>query len=211
MRVQRTAEEVLANYVDRMGQQLGGLFNAISHEVKAIHLRWSQYRILFGETPQRIKLLDEAAPLFFRIVQTVFAEDTVLSIARITSPAKSAGRSNLTINRFPVLVTRPTKGHVSELVEATVKASNFTVDPRRRYLAHRDLSLALKDPAVQQLSSLSREQIEGALTALRNLLNYIEGIYCNEQTVYLSSMPGDAKKLLDVVRHGLARQRDRRR
>jgi hypothetical protein len=74
----KSAKEVRASYIDAMGQELGELFHATSSELTWIHWRWKQYRILFGEKPGRIDLLNEAAPLFFRIVQDVFFEDTLL-------------------------------------------------------------------------------------------------------------------------------------
>ncbi len=85
----KSVEEVRAGYIEALGQELGELFHATSSELTWIHWRWKQHRTLFGEKPSRIDLLNEAAPLFFRIVYSVFFEDTLLAIARLVGPPKS--------------------------------------------------------------------------------------------------------------------------
>jgi hypothetical protein len=208
----KTAAEMLAQYAEAMGPELGELFNAASNELSSINWRWNQYRTLFGQVPSHIDLLNEAAPFFFLIVQDVLFEDTVLAIARIMSPPKSSGKSNLTITRFPELVTDShLRVRLSELVEAAQKSAEFARDWRHRYLAHRDLSLAIKHPNVQPLAPVTREQVEQALSALRDVLDCIEEKYCNAHTTYLTCpVPGDARQLLHIIQSGLLRERDRR-
>ena len=94
--MERTEEHMLAEYAKKMGAELGPLFHALSSELSWIHWRWKQYRILFSEKRSRIHLLNASAPLFFQIIHNVLFEDTLLSIARLVSPAKSAGKQNLT-------------------------------------------------------------------------------------------------------------------
>lgn len=79
-----------AGYTERMGKDLGELFHATSSELTWIHWRWRQYRTLFGEKQSRIDLLNEAAPLFFRILHNVFFQDTLLVIARLVGPRECA-------------------------------------------------------------------------------------------------------------------------
>jgi hypothetical protein len=205
----RTAEEMLAHYIQTMGQELGELFNAISDELQLIHWRWNQYLILFDGKPSQIDLLNEAAPFFFRIVHDVLFEVTILAIARITGPHKSAGKTNLTITRLPDLVTPELKDRVSELVEAAKKSAEFSNEWRHQYLAHRDLDLALRNPNVQPLAPVNREHVEAALSALRHVLVSIEGKYCNAHTAYsYSHVPGDARALLHYIKSGLSHDRD---
>ena len=72
----RTDDEVLREYRDCMGNDLGELFHALAIEL-TLDWRWAQHRVLFGASPTRIDMLNQAAPLFFRLVQDVF---TVYSI-----------------------------------------------------------------------------------------------------------------------------------
>ncbi len=91
----KSHDEVRADYVAAMGDKLGRLFHVLSTELVWLHSLWKQYRILFGDKPARIDLLNETAPFFFRTVQDVFFEDTLLALARLIGPPKSAGKPNL--------------------------------------------------------------------------------------------------------------------
>jgi HEPN superfamily AbiU2-like protein len=146
------------------------------------------------------------------VVHDVLFEDTVLAIARIVASPKSAGKPNLTITRFPELVILPSlEVRLPELVQAAQQSAAFAQDWRDRHLAHRDLNLALrKNSTVKPLSDISRAQVEGALSALREVLDCIEGSYCGWQTAYNTCLAlGDAKELLYVIRGGLLRERER--
>jgi len=207
----KSAEEVRAGYIEAMGQELGELFHATSSELTWIHWRWKQYRTLFGEKPSRIDLLNEAAPLFFRIVHNVFFEDTLLAIARLVGSPKSLGKPNLSVERFPpLLADKNLRDRVCKLIETAKKSARFAVDWRNRRLAHRDLDLILKQ-SPQPLADATRKKVEDALLALRDVLNCIERALCNAITMYDGSPTlGDAKALLYVIRDGLLRERDRR-
>jgi hypothetical protein len=213
MRVEHTPGEMLANYIDVMGQQLGEMFNATSTELSLINCRWNQYRILFGDDtpPGRIDFLNQAAPFFFRLVHDVLFEDAVLAIARIVAPTESVGKPSLTIRRFPELITRPDlRPQVLALVEAARKASHFTLDWRHRHLAHRDLGLALQHENVRTLSSVTPQQVEEALSTIRDVLDCIDVAYTGSQTAYsFCPVPGDARQLLFVLQGGILRERDR--
>jgi hypothetical protein len=214
MRVERTADELLTNYIERMGQPLGELFNAASTELSLINWRWNQYRILFGDEKPigRVEFLNEIAPFFFRLVHDVLFEDSVLAIARIVAPPESVRKPSLTIRRFPELITRPDlRTQVLALVGAARQASHFSLDWRHRHLAHRDLGLALRHENVRMLSSVTLQQVEVALSAIREVLNCIEVAYTGSQTAYsFCSVPGDATELLYVLQSGMLRERDRR-
>lgn len=211
MNRERSAKEVRAGYIEAMGEELGGLFHATSSELTWAHWRWKQHRILFGESPSRIDLLNQAAPLFFHIVHNVFFEDTLLAIARLVGPVKSVGKPNLTIQRFPALLSDPNLRHaVCDLVERAKTSASFAVDWRNRRIAHRDLDLLLKQ-SPQPLQTATREKVEESLSALRDVLNRIETGFCNATSAYdCSPTPGDAVALLYVIRDGLLREEERR-
>lgn len=197
--------------METMGRELGELFHAASSELTWVHWRWRQYRILFGEKPSRIDLLNEAAPLFFRIVQDMFVEDTLLAIARLVGPTESVGRPNLTVRRFsPLLADLELRDKVNKLIESAATSAAFAIDWRNRHLAHRDLDLVL-NTSPQALVPATREKIEESLSALRSVLNHIEIEHSNACTAYADSpTPGDAEALLYVIQGGLLRERDRR-
>lgn len=207
---QQTPEEVRSAYIEKMGQKLGELFHATSEELTEVHWRWNQYRVLFGEKPSRIDLLNEAAPFFFRIVHDVLFEDTMLAIARLVGPIKSAGKPNLSIERFlPLLADTKLHDEVDLLIRQVRDEAAFTQEYRNRRIAHRDLGLSLGKSAM--LAAVTRQSIEKCLATLRDILDRIEDFYCNAHTAYTFSPDGwGAKALLYVIRDGLLRRKEKR-
>jgi hypothetical protein len=201
-------DEILADYIKKMGSELGQIFHALSHELTWVHWRWSQYRILFGEKPSRIELLNECAPFFFRVVQDVLFEETLLGITRLIGPPQSVNKPNLTIQRFPSLCNGKIRDEITKLVGEAKAAGAFAVDWRNRHLAHRDLDLALGKPA-KILEDATREKVEASFSALRNVLKSIEHEYCDAVTAYYSPTPWGAESLLHILRDGLLREKDR--
>lgn len=213
----RTEEQVQAEYIEKMGPELGELFHAIESELTWVHWKWKQYRVLFGENPKRIDLLNEAASFFFYVVQSVLFEDALLGIARLAGPPSSVGKPNLTVKRLcpllraqipPLLREGAVLDEMDDLVARAVKAAEFATDWRHRHIAHRDLGLALKK-SVQLPPAASRQQVEDSLSALRDVMNCIERSYCKAESAYSGPTPWDAEALLYVIRDGLLRERDR--
>jgi len=204
----KTAEQVHEEYLAAMGPELGELFYALDNEIIWLHLQWRQFRILYGEKESRIGLLNEAAPHFFRVVQDVLFDDTLLSIARLAGPAESVRRPNLSIRRLPRLVPSEHRARLEDLVKSAIEAAAFATDWRNRRLAHRDLNLAIDAPATP-LAPASRQDIEDALRALRAVLNHVHEAYLDSTTAYEhSDMIGGGEVLLHVLRDGLKHRKD---
>lgn len=203
------ADQVLEAYVKDMSSELGTLFDALSHELSWVHWRWNQYRILFGEKQSRIELLNESAPFFFRVIQNVLFEETLLGIARLIDPVDSGtGKYNLTVQALPPLCESKIR-EIQRLVEEAANAGEFAKDWRNRHIAHRDLDLVLRKSA-KMLEPATREKVEVSLSALRDVLNAVEHEYCKGKiTGYYSSSPWDAEALLHVLRDGSLREKDR--
>ncbi|HEV2039416.1 MAG TPA: hypothetical protein VGT81_05105, partial [Casimicrobiaceae bacterium] len=71
MAVERSADEAKQEYIGAMGDVLGSLYHALWQEVAWRHLKWHEYVELFGTKESRIRLINRAAPTFFRIVEHV--------------------------------------------------------------------------------------------------------------------------------------------
>src|SRR2546428_12753884 len=102
-----TADEVREEHLASMGPHLGPVYNALWNEVAWLHAKWHEYKELYGEKPPRLELLNRASGFFFRIVQDTLWEDTLLHLARLTDPSRSAGRPNPTAFQPPSLGNEP--------------------------------------------------------------------------------------------------------
>ena len=129
----RTAEDAKKANISKMGEPLGTLYSALWQAVATIHFHWKEYVELFGTKPERIGLLNRAAPTFFRMLQDELWESSLLHLARLTDPATSQGkadRSNLTIQALPALISdAKLKDEVSKLVAEAIRQTEFCRDP----------------------------------------------------------------------------------
>lgn len=188
-----------------MGDEIGAVYSALWQEVAWIHKKWAQYVELFGTSPERIALLNQAAPSMFRTVQDTLFEDVLLHLARLTDPPKSMGKANLSMRHLATLLaTSPIGSKVESLAQAALAACEFARDWRNRRLAHRDLSVALGQ-GVQPLVPASRAAVKSSLVALEDLLNAVSSHYLNSTTMFdLGPSGEDAVSLLYLLRDGLA-------
>lgn len=206
-----TGDEARQEYLTLMGQELGLLFYELYNEFAWLHLRWHQYRILFGTRAERIDLLNAAAGLFFRVVQDSLWDETLLHICRITDKSIIAGHETLTIRVLPSLVTDPALVvELKVLVADALTKSKFARDWRNRRIAHASLALAVRQGA-KPLAAASRHDVEVALDAIGEVLNRVERHYKNS-TIHFDAIgdPHDAESLLYVIRDGLESEEARR-
>ena len=165
-------------------------------------MKWGQYRELFGKNAERIELLNRAAPLFVGILQRVFHDDVLLHLARLTDPPNSSGRDNLTVRSLPDLIANEAlRDHVETALSRVMATCESARKWRNRRLAHSDLSTIR---AQSELSGLSRQDVEDALAAFRELLNTIEQWYCSSEVAYGAiPEPGGAESLVYYIEKGL--------
>ena len=205
-----TAGEVREEHLASMGPHLGPVYNALWNEVAWLHAKWHEYKELYGEKPPRLELLNRASGFFFRIVQDTLWENTLLHLARLTDPSRSAGRQNLTVLQLPSLVNDPGLREQLEalLTEAKSKAE-FARDWRNRHIAHRDLDKALGKGA-EPLAAASRNHVDEALRALAAVLNRVNTFYLKSTLTFdvIAPMTGGVA-LLYVLRDGLVAREKR--
>jgi hypothetical protein len=193
-----SADEVRAERVAKMGTDLGEISNELSRQVTLLHIRWQTYRTLFGTSHETIALLNAIAPAFFFDLERVLWEDVILHMCRVTDKEKPGGKDALTIRRLAGSVSDTTaKTEVESLVGTAVAKTEFARDWRHRRLAHTDLNHAL-NPNVQPLATASRQHVEDALAAIRDVMNYIEKRFrgCPVLYEYAIAPLGGAESLL---------------
>jgi hypothetical protein len=204
-----SAEEALAELKRDLGPEFGEAFHTLQNDLVWLHLKWRQFRVLFGTKPERVDLLNEAAGNFFNVVQDVLWDDTLLSICRLTDDPGRGDRKRLSIRQLPAMIADPAvSAEVQTRVNAAIDKARFARDWRNRRIAHRDLLHAL-DPKASPLAEASRKSVEDCLQALRDVLNTIDNRL--RQTTYAYEVVDPvhgAESLLYVIRDGLEAQRE---
>jgi len=212
MAAELSAEQVREKHIRDMGPELGPVYHELSDEVAWLHAKWNQYRQLFGQTEERVELLNKVGSHFFRIVQDALWDNVILHLARLTDPIKSSGKDNLTLRRLLDVISDATlKQEVEALIDTALYSSLFVRDWRNRRLAHIDLSLALQS-GVKPLPGVSREKVENALSAFRSVLNKLAVKYWQSETAYehFIVMGGDGNNVIYFLRAGLKAEDARR-
>lgn len=188
-----------ANVRNRVWKTLA-IRKTIWQQVAWLHNKWEQYVELYGTKESRVTLLNQAAPLFFRVVQDTLWEDVLLHIARLTDSPE-----------FPAVIDDgPTKLAVETLIDEALNASEFCRDWRNRHIAHRDLRLVL-DEAALPLKSASRAKVKEAIKALDAVLNAISNHYLDSTTFFApDGAQGGAVSLLYLLDDGIKANHARR-
>lgn len=171
-----------------MGRDLGESFYEVWQEVARLHSKWSEYKFLYGDSEERINLLNKSASSFFRIVQDMFWESTLIQLCRLTDPPKSSGKRNLTISLFNELVEDSIKMETSNLVDKAKEKTKFCRDWRNRRIAHRDLSLYTNQECLP-LEKANIRKVDEAMGAIVNVINKLEKHYENTYTSFNAGGP----------------------
>jgi hypothetical protein len=197
-----------------MPPTVADLFRPLHNILLEIHLKWSQFRQLFGTDPERIALLNRFAPLFFGSAQVILYDDVVLSLFRYADPEATGGKKNLTLARLASAVMAADASFgasVRDDAEAIRTLLSPHADWRNKRVAHNDLTTATaRWDGNSILSGPSREQIEEILSRMRLLMNGVAVHFGEAPTAYEGMMtpnPGDAYTLVRYL-EDLARRQD---
>ena len=199
-----TSEEIEQNYIEIMGSELGGLYDRLRSECDWLHVKWNNLEVLFGTKPERIELLNTAASAFFGVVHDTLWENILLHTCRLTDPATTGRKNNLTLLALPDLLDSETKQEVENLLDLAKGKCAFARDWRDRHIAHRDRDLALNKNA-RPLAMASRRSIKDALESIRSVLNVVQLRYAGAAIGYehVFPDPGGPESLLYVLRDGV--------
>lgn len=204
-----TPEQVRHAKLAAMPGPFGELHHTLYNEVAWLHLKWQDFRGLFGGTEQTIELLNQTAPSFFHHLQTILWEDVLLHLCRLTDPPQSAGHANLTLMRLPGMIPDPKlRSQADSLVKIADQNTKFARDWRNRRLAHKELP-PLGGQQSRPLAAASRQHVEQALAAIRNAMNDVEQHHTKSTVAYAHSIAAltGVDSLLLYLRKGLEAQR----
>ena len=204
-------EELNHARAQAMGAELGARYNVLWTQVVWLNAKWTEFVALYADSPERIDLLNEAAPYFFGQLQYTLWSDMLLHLARLTDSPRSAGKENFTIRGIQTVIRDGTlAADVEQLVNEAVERCEFVKQWRNRWLAHMDLGLALEQPATP-LPSANRKSFRAALDAVGRVVQRIHAAYFPDSQLALSTPilgPGGVDALVSCLKHGMEAQAD---
>jgi len=178
-----SAQEVRDQSVAAMGKPLGELYFALRNELAWLHIKWKDFVTLFADK-DAVNLLNDAALGFFRRVQDMMWEDTLLHLCRLTDPPKSARKDTLTIRQLPQMVTDAALSKLlQELADDACDKTKFARDWRNRRLAHKELPPLDGSPSAP-LATATRQHVDEALLAITSAVNCVEHHYLKCPVLY---------------------------
>lgn len=194
--VTRSMDEVLADYISAMGQELGANFYELYRELVELHVLWQQYRQLFGDTTDTVHLLNRTAGLFFKIVQDELWDSVLLGVSRMTDPPGTGKNKNLTVQSLsPFITDSALRVEAQDLCTKAVAAAEFAREHRNKRIAHQDHNY-LSNRNSNPLSGISRAAVENMLAALRDVLNRLDNHFRDTTVMYEHFVDDSGARLL---------------
>jgi hypothetical protein len=199
-----------------MPPDLAEVYNGLDHVLVWLYARWNIYRQVFGTSEERIKLLNETAPAFFKVCQDAIWADIRMELSRITDPAETFGKPNLTLKRLVNLIDpaqHPTlAAEAGQLLQEVEKRCDSFRDWRNRRGGHRDLDTAL-DRHIRPLPAASRQMIEDALQSVSELMNALLGYFDKDTQKYFQGLEplGNGDTLIAYLERARAQRENERR
>ena len=194
-------------------KDIAQVYSHMWQELAWLHTYWDNYCQLHANDEDAVNLLNRLAPAYFGINQKVWDEFIILQISKLTDPAQTGKKNNLSFERLVNLVDETQNSALKVDLEADLrtlqKLSEATRDNRNRRIAHIDLP-TYENSHPNPLENVDKNNIDAILNLMRVMLNKIEGHFNNSETIFESPiMPGNAETLLYWLRKADANRRKR--
>jgi hypothetical protein len=182
-------------------------WNFLHGEVVWLHGRWTMYRQLYGTNAKRIETLNRLAPTFFGTLQGILLDEVQLTLSRLADPAVTGKRRNLTLETLTrEILALPVQELATELVarldQYRAKCERI-VERRNKRIAHYDFDTQ-RAANTEGLSSVSRQEIEDALAALRDFMRTVYQFFEQSYMAYEHfAMLDDANSVLRIAGEAL--------
>jgi hypothetical protein len=147
------------------------LYSEIAH----LYGNWQLLKQLFGQSEERVDLLNRTASSFFWVTQQTLLADLCVRLSRLTDPAWNRHQANLTLERLLKLPCCTNNLALHQDLTKQIDEFKTICAPLRKHrqkaLADAELATALK---TERLPMLLEQDIENALQALAGIWNTLE-------------------------------------
>ena len=182
--------EIKQKYQDKLGEDFGAIFYGVWNDWLTGLLRLKEYRVLFTDH-DAVKLLNSVSGgPFMWDVQHILWDDLLLHVTRLTDPATTGRRKNLSVQALPPFCGRPglqaehpkLQAQVQALVDQAEEAAEFARPWRNRRISHADLGLAI-DSEAESLAPTSLGQVQAAQDAVHAVIGTISSEVLKEEVL----------------------------
>lgn len=191
----------------KMPVEIAQIFQEISSEVSWLHARWIIYNQLFTNS-KRVDLLNGSAGTLFYLLERVLREDVQMGLCKLTDPAKTCGKDNLTLEQVRDVINVKLKiAPLAYDLDLLLDKIKVKVQPfrtiRHKTLAHLDLKTHV-DPENNPLPGATFDDLHEVLKLLSEFMNTVEKYFCESETGYehflMYGSDGDA--LVNLLKYG---------
>ncbi len=206
-----SSAEVRARKVAAMGEALGNIHCDLWNELAWLYSKWEHYNALFGTSEERINTMNEVAPRCIYVLQSALWRDILLSLCRMTDPAQSAGKPNVSLQAMlPHIADPALRAQVERAASQATGLTSFARERRNRFFAHSDL-LTARNEHPTPLPEASRIAVSGAMRAISEVLNIVQAKYEDSTCIYdFPDGSCDAERLFKAIDFYATDQRRKR-
>jgi len=151
------------------------LLTRLVEEALSVRYAWGNFRYLFVNSEDRVRVLNATAPEFFAWIQKLAADTVFLGIARLVDHASVARRANASLEQllestqWRVLDPARWQHYEQELARVRLECAACT-NYRHKRLGHLDLAVAMK---AVPIPSVTAKDVDGAIQAIEQFLGCV--------------------------------------
>jgi len=174
-------DDTLMRYKERMGDELGELYNAIRSVAVSLQVKYQKYESLFG-SEKSVEALNKFAPGFFCYIQEILFDDLILHISKMFDDHGKGDRKVLCFNCLLEKITEEElKKPLSQILAQCNEKRIFAKTRRNKYIAHNDYKLFLGKK--EHDISINFEDVREMMDLAWSIIDRIESFYFNAYTV----------------------------
>jgi hypothetical protein len=191
-----------------MPANLREIHDKLRRELVLLYTKWNAFKTLYCTSDESVRMLDSAAALFFQMCRELLRDDIILTVCRLTDPAKSrvgkVEKSNLTIEYLVELIP-PNEEILQRSLRSMLPTIEVRCEPFRKHrnsrIGHCDVETRRKR-AASLLPEISVEHADETLHYIAEVLNAVERHYDNNEHPYRDGVygSGNAEELLEFIR-----------
>jgi transcriptional regulator with XRE-family HTH domain len=130
---------------------LQAAYTALKSDAVILHANWDLFQFLFMGGAERVSILNRTAPNLFGAFQDALLTSIFLDVSRLTDPAETSGKQNLTLETLVVEITSRAQAQfrnkLRKLLDSLKDQTKAIRIYRNKRLAHMDRATRLNKKA----------------------------------------------------------------